>query len=104
MSYYADDIRRIAKQKEDNEGLGDPKERAIILGISEDMSYTTEDEHDFTLTPPLTLTILTYDDAQDVTIEANNGDFLIKTAETAIIIDDRGQEFEIDEIIYTTPP
>lgn len=103
MSNFTDDIRRIAKQKEDNDGLGNPIPRASMLGITEDMVYKDGADYAFKIVPPLTFEVLTYDDTKDVDIEANNGDFTIKTAMTAQIVDAVGQVFEIDEIIYATP-
>ncbi len=37
MSYYADDIRRIAKQKENKQGLGDAEVRPSVDGSTKPM-------------------------------------------------------------------
>ena len=102
MSTYADDIKRIAKDDEPKGGLGTAYLREAIPGNSE-TTADAKDERVMTIVSPVTVEILTYDDAQDVLVEANNGDFTIKTAATARIIDDNEQIIEIDEIIYADP-
>ena len=103
MSTYADDIKRIAREKENPGGLGLAQSRPSISGSTKVMNDVETEENVNSLVAPLTLEILTYDDAEDVLIEANNGDFTIKTVETAKITDANGNEYPIDTITYATP-
>ena len=93
---YTSDIRRIAKQDEPKKGLSIIQERsAIHPGISKPV-----DSRQDSITSPLTIEILTFDDAQDVTVTTPTGTATIKTAETAQIVDANGKIFAIDTIIY----
>ncbi|MCP3899555.1 MAG: hypothetical protein GY707_07575 [Desulfobacteraceae bacterium] len=104
MSHYADDIKRIAKQKDPKSGLGDAKERTVLAGDSVPMVSLDEDENSLALTPPLTIEILTYDDTKDIEFkDTSDAVHTIKTALTAKITDADGIEYEIDTITYATP-
>ena len=97
-----DDINSIIKIKKIKQGLPGLPSRENInsnRGASDELS----DDSGSGLDAPLTLEILTYDDAADVIIQATNGTFTIKTAETAKVIDANGKEFAIDTIIYAVP-
>lgn len=103
MATYADDIRRIAREKENPSGLSSALVRRSIPGSTKVMNDTEKEDNINNLVAPLTLEILTYDDAEDVLIEANNGNFTIKTVATAKIIDANNNEYPIDTITYATP-
>lgn len=104
MSTYADDIRRIAKQKENNGGLGAAEERPSIAGSTKAM-LSLEEEEASGITPPLTLEILTYDDTKDVEFtDTSSATHTLKTAATARITDANDRVFDIETITFATPP
>ena len=97
----ADDINSIVKVKKIKSPL---PTLPVQTGIKSKKGVgLKEPEIGTGLMPPLTLEILTYDNTADVLIQANNGDFTIKTVATAIIKDAYDNEYPIDEIIYATP-
>jgi hypothetical protein len=107
MASYADDIRRIASKVQKNKGgLGDAEVRESISSATFSTSdQVPEDELSVQLVPPLTLTVLTYDDTKDVEItDTSSNTHTLKTAATAKITDANGYELAIDTITYTTPP
>lgn len=104
MSEYTDSIKRIARQDEPKGSLVDAIDRESIPGNSVPMSSYQEESGGVGLVSPITFEVLTYDDDQDVTMQANNGEFTIKTAETAMITDAEGTEIIIDSIIYPDVP
>lgn len=105
-SNYLENIRRIAKVDKNKSGIEAGKTRKSITEVIKPFPEVINDNGGAAavIEPPLTLEILTYDDALDVLIEGLNGEFTIKTAETAILIDAAGTEFAIDTIIYPVVP
>ena len=101
---YADDIRRIAKMPPENGGIDVKGERTVIDGSDQNMLSIEENESSTGVISPVKFEILTYDDALDEIIEANNGTFTVKTAETAKITDANGTVIYIDEFIYPAVP
>jgi hypothetical protein len=107
MSTYADDIKRIAAKVQKNKGgLGTAQARESIGSSTFSTSdLVPEDELSVQLVPPLTLTILTYDDTKDVEIEdTSSNTHTLKTAATAQIEDANGYTLDINTITFTTPP
>jgi len=104
MSYFADDIRRIAKQKDPKLGLSQTEERIAISGSTKAMVDSKEESDGGAMVPPLTLEILTYDDTKDVDFkDTSDVTHTFKTALTAQIVDSKGTVFAIDEITYAAP-
>ena len=103
MATYADDIRRIAREKENPGGLGSAIVRTSIIGSTKPMNDVEKEDNINALVAPLTLEILTYDDTSDVTVSTPTGTATIKTAETALVTDANGNEYPIDTITYATP-
>jgi hypothetical protein len=100
MSTYADDIKRIAREKENPGGLGSALIRKSIPGSTKVMGDVEKEDVGQEMLAPITLEILTYDDTQDVEVTTPTGTATIKTAETAQIIDANDKVWTIDTIIY----
>ncbi len=103
MSHYADDIKRIAKQKDPKAGLSVATSRSPIDGNSVNM-YHLEQSGSSGLVGPLALEILTYDDTVDIDFkDTSDTTHTLKTAATAKIIDANGDEYIIETITYADP-
>ena len=104
MSYFADDIRRIAKQKNPKGALDVADIRIAIAGSTQALDNSPEESGGGGMVPPLTLEILTYDDTQDVDFkDTSDVTHTFKTAATAQITDDNGVVYAIDSITYAIP-
>ncbi len=103
MSYYADDIRRIAKQQNNKSGIGSANPRLPIFGSVIPMSGIVDSGT--WLTSPAKYTALTYDPAVAVEIEDTSAVLhTIQTVATGKVVGANGNEILIDEVIFTPPP
>ena len=94
----AEDINSIVKIKKIKAPLSNLTVVQEVSPVRSDPD--NEGDKPVVLQPPLTIEVIDYDSTADITIQANNGDFVVKKANTAKIIDANGEEYLIDTITY----